>query len=235
MSIAKTFAENDIKLTEQQISQFSTYRTLLKEWNKVMNLTAIDDDEGILQRHFIDSISLLKGVNFTSSDTVIDVGTGAGFPGLPIAIVSGCQMTLLDALNKRIQFLEAVCEEAEINNVMCLHSRAEDAGKSTEYREQFDYVVARAVANLTTLLEYTIPFLKVGGALIAHKATKTLEEIEGAQEAIEILGCKLETTRAFEDGSDRTLIIIRKVKETPNRYPRKAGIPTKRPLSYKNK
>jgi 16S rRNA (guanine527-N7)-methyltransferase len=230
--IKNAFSRVNIDLNELQVNQFSEYRRLLQEWNKVMNLTAVDDDEGILQRHFLDSCQLLLACEIKPDMKIIDVGTGAGFPGLPIAIVTGCHATLLDALNKRIHFLETVCENAKINHIECIHGRAEDIGKNIEYREQYDYAVARAVANLTVLMEYTIPFVKVGGALIAHKATQSDAEIDNAKEAMKLLGCELEKkiVLSTEDNVDRTLIIIRKISETPQKYPRKSGIPLKRPL-----
>jgi 16S rRNA (guanine527-N7)-methyltransferase len=230
--IKNAFFNQSIEITEDQANQFKEYRTLLQEWNKVMNLTAVDDDEGILQRHFIDSCQILLACDITSDMKIIDVGTGAGFPGLPLAIVTGCKATLLDALNKRIQFLEEVCNKADISNIECIHGRAEDIGKNPTYRGQYDYAVARAVANLTVLMEYTIPFVKVGGALIAHKATQSDTEIESAKEAMRLLGCILEKKIVLptDDDVDRTLIIIRKISETSEKYPRKSGIPLKRPL-----
>lgn len=230
--IVSAFSTLNIDLTPRQVNQFSTYRKLLQEWNKVMNLTAVDDDEGILYRHFVDSCQIVLAGQIDSSSKIIDIGTGAGFPGLPLAIITGCEATLVDALNKRIQFLTTVCSEAEIENVNCIHARAEDIGKDSDYREQYDFAVARAVANLTVLMEYTVPFIKVGGALIAHKATQTDSEIEDAKAAMEILGCRLEKTIVIESDEDvdRTLIIIRKLSETPQKYPRKSGIPLKRPL-----
>lgn len=231
-AIKKRFEDIEIELSSKQIDQFEMYMRILQEWNRNIDLTAVDDDLGILERHFIDSATLLKGFDIKKHHKVIDIGTGAGFPGIPISIVTGCQMTLLDALNKRVKFLETVISEAGIENINVIHGRAEDYGQNPNYRESFDLVVARAVASLNVLVEYTIPFLKIGGFLIAQKSKQTLAEIEQAEKALEVLGCKVVNIVNLDTAENvqRTLIIIEKVAKTPKKFPRKAGMPNKEPI-----
>lgn len=248
----KDLQEIGITLSEKQIQQFLTYYEMLVEWNQVMNLTAITEYEEVMKKHFVDSISLCKAYDVTKNVSVIDVGTGAGFPGLALKIAyPNLQVTLLDSLNKRIQFLDAVIEKLGLTDIETVHGRAEDFAKqdnnakpkkskkvnedkkNTNLREQFDLCVSRAVANLSTLSEYCLPFVKVGGQFISYKSEKIIEEMAAAENAICILGGKVAEQVEFtlpESDIYRNLFVIDKVKETPNKYPRKAGLPAKEPL-----
>ena len=223
-----------IILDEHQIEQFVIYYEMLVEWNQVMNLTAITEYDDVLKKHFIDSLSLIKAYDVTKKSNVIDIGTGAGFPGLALKIAfPSLQITLLDSLNKRIQFLNAVIERLELSGVDTVHGRAEDFAKPGKLREKYDICVSRAVANLSTLSEYCLPFVKEGGLFISYKSEKISEEIEKAEKAISTLGGKVEGQVEFtlpQSDFYRNLFIIRKVKKTPSKYPRKAGLPSKEPL-----
>lgn len=224
-----------ISLTEEQINQFLIYYEMLVEWNEVMNLTAITEYEDVMKKHFVDSISLIKAYDVSKQVKVIDVGTGAGFPGLALKIAyPKLQVTLLDSLNKRIQFLDAVIDKLGLTGVETIHGRAEDFAKPGKLREQFDLCVSRAVANLSTLSEYCLPFVKVGGQFISYKSEKISEEKELAEKAISLLGGKIKNQVEFTlPDSDiyRNLFIIEKSKETPKKFPRKAGLPSKEPLN----
>lgn len=223
-----------LQLTDYQINQFIRYYSILVEWNSFMNLTGIIEYEEVMKKHFIDSLSLVKIFDTSSSCNVIDVGTGAGFPGLALKIAfPQMQITLLDSLNKRIQFLNAVIDDLELQGVTALHGRAEDYAKQAQFREQFDLCVSRAVANLSSLTEYCLPFVKTGGCFIAYKSEKVSEELTASENAVSILGGKIEKIEEFTlPYSDifRSLLCIRKVRNTSKKYPRKAGTPTKEPL-----
>ncbi len=223
----------DIQLTDQQIQQFDLYRLLLQEWNERMNLTAITEDEAIERRHFLDSLSLYEGEYFDGK-RVIDIGTGAGFPALPIKIVSpGMRITLLDSLRKRIDFLDAVIHSLALEKCDAVHERAEILACSKTHREKYDTAMARAVAPLNVLVEYALPFLKVGGVFLALKSQQTDDEIQEAKKAIATLGGELVEIREKKVPDSEMinrLIIIRKVKPTPKKYPRKAGTPSKQPI-----
>lgn len=222
-----------IQLSEKQIEQFLLYYEMLVEQNKVMNLTAITDYEEVLKKHFIDSLSLVKAYDLSKDITLIDVGTGAGFPGVPLKIAfPNLKVTLLDSLNKRIYFLNTVIEKLGLSGIEGVHGRAEDFAKHT-MREKYDLCVSRAVANLSTLSEYCLPFVNVGGKFISYKSEKIVEEKAAAGNAIKILGGKVVDQVEFTlPDSDiyRNLFVIEKVKETPKKYPRKAGLPGKEPL-----
>lgn len=224
----------NIQLSEKQISQFLIYYEMLIEWNQVMNLTAITGYEEVMKKHFIDSISLIKAYDVSKNNSLIDVGTGAGFPGLALKIAyPNLQITLLDSLNKRIQFLDAVIEKLELEGVKTIHGRAEDFARPNKLREHFDLCVSRAVANLSTLSEYCLPFVKVGGQFISYKSEKIAEEMKAAEKAIILLGGNIKKQVEFQlPDSDiyRNLFVIEKERETPKRYPRKAGLPSKEPL-----
>lgn len=235
MSILREGAqEYGIVLTERQEEQFIRYYELLIQWNKVMNLTGITEFDQVLLKHFADSLSIAGTVDMQKINTCIDVGTGAGFPGIPIKIAfPHIKVTLLDSLNKRIKFLNQIVEELELNDVVTLHGRAEDYAKKEEYREQFDLCASRAVANLSTLSEYCLPFIKKGGCFVSYKSADSDEEIKMSEKALDILGGKIEKIDKFTlPGSDmgRALVMIEKVKNTPRKYPRKAGVPSKEPL-----
>lgn len=223
-----------IQLNKEQLIQFQKYYELLVEWNKVMNLTAITEYKEVVDKHFIDSLSIEKAVDLNIIEKVIDVGTGAGFPGIPLKIVyPHLKITLLDSLNKRINFLNVVISKLKLENIEAIHGRAEDIAKDKKYREQFDISVSRAVANLSTLSEYSLPFVKVGGLFISYKAEKADEEIKKAEKAVSVLGGKIEKIIKFqlpETDIGRTLVKINKIKTTAKRYPRKAGLPSKEPL-----
>lgn len=223
-----------IHLSDKQLTQFIRYYEMLTEWNQVMNLTTIIEYKDVVKKHFIDSVSLVIAYDAAKPAAVIDVGTGAGFPGLALKIAfPKLHVTLLDSLNKRIQFLNAVIEELGLTGVETIHGRAEDFARPDKLREKFDLCVSRAVANLSTLSEYCLPFVKPKGLFISYKSEKISEEIEAAGKAISILGGRLDRQVEFHlPDSDiyRNLVVIKKEKLTPGKYPRKAGLPGKEPL-----
>ncbi len=226
------FSKIGIELTELTYQNLYQYATLIQQTNKVMNLTAVDDDAGILWRHFIDSCQLFRYISITKSDRIADIGSGAGFPGMPLAIVSGAQTTLVDALNKRIDFLNGVIDELELNNVEALHDRAESFARRPEYRESFDYVFCRAVTELPVLIEYVVPLLKVGGRFIAYKSSDINTEVGASKNALKQLNSKITEIFEYTDNNNvlRTLVCIEKLSATVDKYPRRVGIPAKRPL-----
>lgn len=230
----KKCSDLGISLSDKQIEQFLNYYELLVEWNSFMNLTAITDFDEVILKHFVDSISLCKYISFQHGDTLIDIGTGAGFPGIPIKIICpDCKITLLDSLNKRINFLNTVIEQLHLTDIITIHGRAEDIAKTKEHRENYNYAISRAVANLSTLSELCIPFVKQNGYFISYKSEKGNEELLEAKNAIEILGGSVDKQISYQlPDSDlsRNLILIRKRNITPKKYPRKAGIPSKEPL-----
>lgn len=226
-------AQLKLVLSEQQKNQFQKYYELLVEKNKVMNLTAITDYAEVLTKHFLDSLSIVQVMDIKNVDKLIDVGTGGGFPGIPLKIVfPHLKVTLLDSLNKRIQWLRELSVELGLQEVTCIHGRAEDFGKDGRYREKYDLCVSRAVANLSTLCEYCIPFIKKGGYFVSYKSAAE-EEMEEARGAIRLLGGEIEDVCRFVLAStdiERTLIKVKKERKTPEKYPRKAGIPSREPL-----
>lgn len=221
-----------IELSDEQLEQFLIYYEMLIEKNKVMNLTAITDFDEVLEKHFEDSLSLIQAVDLEKSQAVIDLGTGAGFPGIPLKIAfPNLQITLADSLNKRILFLDDVIRELGLTGIDTVHGRAEDLAKNSDYREKFDLCVSRAVANLSTLSEYCLPFVKIGGKFISYKAGECDEEVAASKSSIFLLGGKISDIKKFELGeSGRAFVIIDKVSGTPKKYPRKAGTPSKDPL-----
>lgn len=224
--------EFSVELCGNKTDKFLKYMEMLKDWNTKINLTAITEDEEIIIKHFIDSISVIPFIESTDSK-IIDIGTGAGFPGIPIKIVlQNTKVTLLDSLNKRINYLNDVIQKLNLVDIESIHGRAEEYGVKKEFREKFDIAIARAVASLPTLLEYCLPFVKVGGVFIAMKGTCD-EEIESSKKALETLGGKIEDIKKFNLPStdiNRNIIIVRKFRQTPIKFPRKSGKPSKEPL-----
>ena len=230
----KDMIQLGIELSALQLDQFIRYYEMLVKWNEVMNLTAVTEYNKVLKKHFVDSASLVRAYNPKESENMIDIGTGAGFPGLVLKIVfPKMRITLLDSLNKRIQFLNAVTEELNLQGISVLHGRAEDFARKEQMRENFDLCVSRAVANLSTLSEYCIPFVKPGGKFVSYKSEKVLEEVAAAQNALKMLGGKIVKQVSFylpDSDIYRNLVVIEKIKETPKKFPRKAGLPGKEPL-----
>ena len=226
--------ELGITLTDQQKQQFVKFYELLVEWNKVMNLTGITEYEEVNEKHFVDSLSIVKAIDISKVETIIDVGTGAGFPGIPLKIAfPHLKVVLLDSLKKRIKFLDTVINELGLDDIKTIHGRAEDFSKQGDYREQFDLCVSRAVANLATLSEYCIPYVKKGGLFVPYKSGEIEEEIDQSKKAVHVLGGKIEDVVKFRlTGTEigRSFVIIRKLQNTARKYPRKAGLPSKEPI-----
>lgn len=221
----------EIELTKKQIEKFYNYMNLLLEWNEKINLTAIIEPREVILKHFVDSLTIAKYIK--ENEKLIDVGTGAGFPGIPLSIVKeNTDIVLLDSLNKRINFLEEIKQNLKLKNITTIHGRAEEFGKNKNEREKYDIATSRAVASLNILLEYLLPLVKVGGRAICMKGSN-IEEIENAKNALEILGGKIEKIEEITlPNSDikRNIIIVKKVKNTPSKYPRKPGTPSKEPI-----
>lgn len=235
----KDIAQFGIMFHGKQLEQLLIYYEMLVEWNEKMNLTAITEYEEVMKKHFVDSLSLVKAYDMGKDEfpacSLIDVGTGAGFPGMVLKIAfPEWKVTLLDSLNKRIQFLDAVIQRLELTEIRAVHGRAEDYAKEEAYREKYDLCVSRAVANLATLSEYCLPFVKEGGLFISYKSGQTEGEVKTAEQAIRILGGRIKERKEFmlpDTDISRTLIVIKKEKPTPKKYPRKAGLPSKQPIS----
>lgn len=225
-----------IILTDRQIEQFLEFYLLMAEKNKVMNLTAITEFDQVVSKHFLDSLLLVRHVDMSKVSNILDMGTGAGFPGIPLKIVyPDIRFTLTDSLNKRILFINEVIKKCGLENIETVHSRAEDLGRNKKYRESFDLVVSRAVANLSTLSEYCLPFVTKGGIFISYKSASVEEEYASAAKAIKILGGEAKGKGPEHDmipGTDmeRSFIVIKKIKNTSSKYPRKAGLPGKEPI-----
>lgn len=220
-----------LELSPRQLEQFSLYGDLLVEWNQKVNLTNITDPEGIILKHFLDSLTLTK---YLQGNTLVDIGTGAGFPGIPLKIYfPEMEVLLVDSLAKRLDFLKVVINQLNLQGIDTIHSRAEDLGRNPQYREKFDYVTSRAVVRLPILLEYTVPLLKVGGIFLAAKGYQVEEEMEESNKALQLLGARIKDTEAFSLGPEaehRAIVIVEKTRSTPATYPRKAGVPSKKPL-----
>ncbi len=232
-NIKESAKEIGILLNNKQVNEFYEYMQLLLEWNEKINLTAIIKPEEIILKHFIDSITIAKHIK--KEATIIDVGTGAGFPGIPLKIIrDDINITLLDSLNKRVKFLNEVIEKLALKNITAIHSRVEELGKNKSYRERFDYATSRAVANLATLSEYLIPLVKLDGYTINMKGSNIEQEIQQSEKAILVLGGQIEEIEKFQlpkSEIQRNIIWIHKIKTTPLKYPRKAGIPAKEPIN----
>ena len=224
----------DINISEEQCCQFLKYYEMLVEKNKVMNLTGITEFEEVVEKHFVDSLSLVKSIKLNGDESLIDVGTGAGFPGIPIKIMfPNLKITLMDSLNKRLLFLNEVINKLGLDKIELVHGRAEDLGKNSNYREKYDLCVSRAVANISTLSEYCIPFIKLNGYFICYKADGCMNENKIKKNAIKVLGGEIEEIVDFnlpDTDIKRKIINIKKIKNTPKKYPRKPGLPSKEPI-----
>lgn len=231
----KCLMEQGIVLSDEQIAQFALYCQLLQEWNQKINLTAIDDQEGIYLKHFWDSLTLSRGADLNAIQTLCDVGSGAGFPSLPLKIVyPHLQITIIDSLKKRLRFLEVLTEALGMEQVKLVHGRAEDLGQDDHYRAFFDLATARAVAKLSVLSEYCLPLVKKGGLFIAMKGDRGAEELDEARRAVQTLGGEISDQITFSlpnQGGERHLSVIRKVRHTPKKYPRQAGMPRRKPIA----
>ena len=218
--------------TDEQIEKFIRYYDLIIEWNKKINLTAITEYKDVMIKHFLDSVSIIKAVDMSSVNSLIDIGTGAGFPGIPIKIMfPDIKITLLDSLKKRLNVLDLIIDELNLKDIYTIHGRAEDIARDPKHREKYDLCVSRAVANLSTLSELCIPFVKPNGKFVSYKSEKADEELEKAKNAIRLLGGKVTSAVSFElEDNIRTLIVIDKTESTNKKYPRKAGTPGKEPL-----
>lgn len=230
-----TLEKEGISLSPEQMTQFKQYLLLLQEWNEKINLTAITEEEEVYLKHFYDSVTLANYVDFTKKGLKLcDVGSGAGFPSIPLKILfPEIEISIVDSLKKRINFLELLVNELGLENVHLHHARAEDFGQTKAFRNGFDVVTARAVANLSVLAEFCLPITKIGGTFAAMKGAKASEELNASKKAIKILGGKTDKVESFElpeDAGERNIILIKKEKKTPNKYPRKAGTPNKNPL-----
>lgn len=231
---SEALASKGIMLSERQQEQFQTYFRLLVEWNEKMNLTAITEEEQVYNKHFYDSLTPAFFFSFDQVEKVADIGGGAGFPSIPLKIAfPHLRMTIIDSLNKRMNFLQHVASELGLENLSPVHGRAEERGQEPAYRQAFDLVVARAVARLNVLSEYCLPFARVGGHFIALKGADLAPELNEGKKAIKLLGGKTKQVETFqlpEDAGERNIVIIEKVASTPKGYPRKAGTPAKKPL-----
>lgn len=229
-----SLSKMDFNIDEEKINQLNKYYEMLVEKNKVMNLTAITEYDEVVIKHFVDSLAISKVFNMIPIKNIIDIGTGAGFPGMVLKIFyPDIQFTLLDSLNKRVGFLKEVADELSLNKIEAVHGRAEDYARQTNHREKYDLCVSRAVANLSTLAEYSLPFVKKSGYFVAYKAEDCLDEVKSAEKAISMLGGKIEDTVMYKiPNSDitRAFVIIKKVNNISGKYPRKAGLPAKEPL-----
>lgn len=221
-----------IELTDPQLNAFETYYDMLIDRNKVMNLTAITEFDEVMDKHFLDSVYLFRSIELKADYKLIDIGTGAGFPGIPLKIVfPELKITLLDSLNKRVGFLNDVIDELNLNDIEAIHGRAEDIARDKAYRASYDIAVSRAVANLSTLSEYCLPFVKIGGKFVSYKSGDCADEVDNAKAAIHLLGGKINKIDEFSySNNSRSFIVIDKVMNTSNKYPRKAGLPSKKPL-----
>lgn len=224
--------EDCYKLNSKQINDFNEYAKMIVEWNKIINLTSITDLDEIHLKHFIDSLTISKYIK--NGDNVVDVGTGAGFPGIPLKIYdNSIKVTLVDSLNKRIKFLENVIDTLKLSNIVAVHARAEDIGRDNKYRENFDIATSRAVANLSVLVEYLLPLVKVGGKCVCMKGPNIEDELLDSKNAIKLLGGEIEKIDNFQlPNSDirRNIIVIKKIKKCDKKYPRRPGEPLKKPL-----
>ena len=221
-----------IELAEKNMEQFYNYMNLLLEWNEKINLTAITEPNDIILKHFIDSVTINKYLS--GKNKIIDIGTGAGFPGIPLKILNEeKEFTLVDSLNKRISFLNEVRNKLDLEKINCMHARVEEMARNKQFREKFDVITSRAVARLNVLAEYMLPFIEIGGICICMKGSEIEDELEEAKKAIKVLGGEIEKVEYFclgDTDMERNIVVIKKVSSTPNQYPRKAGTPAKQPI-----
>lgn len=232
--LKNSFSGIGVKLTDRQMEQFLLYFELLTEWNQKMNLTAITDYDDVVMKHFVDSVAAVKVQDFTKVHYLLDMGTGAGFPGIPLKIVyPHLRVVLMDSLNKRITFLQEVIMRLALDKIEAVHGRAEDMARLEKYRERQDIVVSRAVANMSTLLEYCMPFVRPGGFFISYKSGKYQEELEQSRKACAVMGGKLVSETPFilpGTDIDRSFLVFKKTKKISKKFPRRAGLPGKQPL-----
>ena len=232
--LKKTLEAINIENSQELIEKFRIYMEGVLEWNEKVNLTTITDPDEFAIKHFVDSIICANYPEYINAAKIIDVGTGAGFPGIPLSIISPeKEFILMDSLNKRLKIIDELCQRADIKNVVTLHARAEELAKNKAYRERYDLCVSRAVANMSVLAEYCLPFIKVGGFLMAYKGPEAENEVKEAEHALSLLGGKAEEIRngnLKEFGIEHKVVVIKKVKNTPSKFPRKAGTPAKEPL-----
>lgn len=232
--LKKGIEDLGLKCSDETIDKFSKYREILVEWNQKMNLTGIEEEKEVYIKHFLDSVAAVKKGYIKDGMSIIDVGTGAGFPGLPLRIcLENSKVTLLDSLNKRINFLSEVCTNINIDDIELIHGRAEDFGKDEKYREQYDIATARAVAGLPILMEFCVPFIKVGGYFVCLKGPNADTELEESRKAMEVLGLEFVEkidVELPEIGLKHNIVVFKKVNSTPAKYPRKAGKPVKTPI-----
>lgn len=232
--LKKGIEEFNLVADEKTLDRFKTYRELLAQWNQKMNLTGIDDEKGTYIKHFLDSLSAVTGGYIKDEMSIIDVGTGAGFPGIPLKVcLENTKITLLDSLNKRINFLQEVCIQLNLENVEFIHGRAEDFGKNPEYREKYDIATARAVAGLPILMEFCVPFIKKGGYFVCLKGPNANLELEESKKAMQTLGIEFVEkidVKLPETDLNHNILVFKKISETPSKYPRKAGKPAKSPI-----
>ena len=226
--------ELEVNYDEEKIDKLIRYYEMLIEKNKVLNLTAITEFKDVMIKHFADSLSILKFIDIKEGSEIIDIGTGAGFPGIPLKIfLPDVKFLLVDSVNKKLNFIRDVIEDLQLENIEVLHARAEELGHDGDFREKYDFVFSRAVANLSTLSEYTLPFVKKNGYFVSYKAAIVNDEVKNAENAIKILGGKIENQVKFNlpvINDERDFVFIKKISKTPNKYPRKSGIPSKEPL-----
>ena len=232
--LKKTLEAMNIENSQELIEKFRIYMEGVLEWNEKVNLTTITDPDEFAIKHFVDSIICANYPEYINAAKIIDVGTGAGFPGIPLSIISPeKEFILMDSLNKRLKIIDELCQRADIKNVVTLHARAEELAKNKAHRERYDLCVSRAVANMAVLAEYCLPFIKVGGFLMAYKGPEAENEVREAEHALSLLGGRAEEIRngnLKEFGIDHKVVVIKKVSNTPSKYPRKPGTPTKEPL-----
>lgn len=231
--LKETFEKLNIPFDEEIIEQYEKYMNGILQWNEKVNLTAIKDREEFITKHYIDSILCYHFPEYENAESVVDMGTGAGFPGVPLAIISqDKEFVLADSLNKRLKIIDELAASIALDNVTTVHGRAEELAKNKKYRERFDLCVSRAVANMAVLAEYCLPFVRVGGYLLAYKGPDAEAEAEDAKKALKVLGGKVKRIEAVNLADfDHNIIVIEKIKETPAKYPRKAGTPAKEPIN----